>query len=253
MPYSPVDPSKLEGDALRRWYQRWPAEIEQERQAARMQQYNDFFGGLRTPQPLAGNSTQSPQSDSPGDDMSPASQGDGASGPAYGDAFFDTTGAGPADGGYLSLIGNPAHPRLRREWEKKWGLVWPSDPKTGRNQDVAHIKATADAGAQHVDNIKPMPHDEHMAEHMANDDFRRWALRQGIARAFGGRVGSLLGPFSILSDVLGIASGRIRTDTLDNMWSDMMGYPSQEDRQKALEAGQKALNPNWKPGAPYLI
>jgi hypothetical protein len=37
------------------------------------------------------------------------------------------------------------------------------------------------------------------------------------------------------------------------MWSDMMGYPSQEDRQKALEAGQKALNPNWKPGDPYLI
>jgi hypothetical protein len=44
MPYGSVDPSPLEGDDLVRWYRRTPWEVEQERQAARLQQYNDFFG-----------------------------------------------------------------------------------------------------------------------------------------------------------------------------------------------------------------
>jgi hypothetical protein len=62
-----------------------------------------------------------------------------------------------------------------------------------------------------------------------------------------------LGPFSILSDIFGMISGRIRTDTPDNMWSDLVGVPSQEDQQKALEQQQKAINPNWKPGDPILM
>lgn len=44
MPDSPIDPASLEGDALTRWYQRSPAEVEQERQAAEAQRYNAFFG-----------------------------------------------------------------------------------------------------------------------------------------------------------------------------------------------------------------
>jgi hypothetical protein len=218
-----------------------------------MQQYNDFFGGLRTLQPSADDSTQSSQSDAPGDDTSPATPGFGASGPAYGDAFFDTTGAGSDDGGYFSLIGNPAHPRLRREWAKKSGQDWPLDPKTGRNQDVAHYRARADGGPDHVDNIRPMPHDEHMAEHMANGDQARWGRRPSIARAFGGTVARSIEPLTVLSGILGILSGRVRTDTFDNFSSDMMGYPSQEDRRKAFEQQQKAINPNWKPGDPWVI
>lgn len=184
--------------------------------------------------------------------MSAAAPASGTSSPAYGDAYFDTTGAGSDDGGYLSLIGNPAHPRLRRDWEKKSGLLWPLDPNTGRNQDVAHYIARADGGPDHVDNIRPMPHDEHMAEHMANDDFSRWGARSSLGRA-SGRVSSVLGPFSIFSDILGMISGRIRTDTPDNMWSDLVGVPSQEDQRKALQQQQKAINPNWKPGDPVLL
>ena len=302
MPYDQLDPSDLEGDALRRWYQRSPAEIDQERQAARTQQYNDFFGGPRTSEPSAGDPTQPSQSNSwdedvapssqeeiasgsdpfsddaqagpfsggllapqlwgsdstqlsqpntADDDMTPPGQGASASRPACGEPFFDTTGAGPADGGYLSLIINPAHRRLRREWEKKSGLLWPLDPKTGRKQDVAHTMASADGGEHHIDNIKPMPHDEHMAEHMANDDFTRWGARSNLGRA-SARMSSFLGPFSVLSDITGLISGRIRTDTPDNTLSDLVGVPSHEDQQKAIEQQQKTINPNWKPGDPVL-
>lgn len=39
-----VDPGTLEGDALRRWYLRSPADIEQEREDAAAQRYQAFFG-----------------------------------------------------------------------------------------------------------------------------------------------------------------------------------------------------------------
>jgi hypothetical protein len=47
MAYSQVDPARLEGEALRRWYLRSPAEIEEERQAAAAQAYENFFSGTR--------------------------------------------------------------------------------------------------------------------------------------------------------------------------------------------------------------
>ena len=52
MTYSQVDPSRLQGDALTRWYLRSPADIEQEQQAAAAQRYSDFFGASPTT-PLA--------------------------------------------------------------------------------------------------------------------------------------------------------------------------------------------------------
>lgn len=45
MAYGQIDPARLEGDALTRWYLRSPADIEQERQAGTAQRYADFFGG----------------------------------------------------------------------------------------------------------------------------------------------------------------------------------------------------------------
>jgi hypothetical protein len=48
-------------------------------------------------------------------------------------------------------------------------------------------------------------------------------------------------------------SGRIRHDNFDNFSSDMMGIPSQEDRQKALEDQQRSINPNWKRGNPIVF
>ena len=44
MAFDQIDPGALEGDALRRWYMRSPAEIEQERQRAAARRYEDFFG-----------------------------------------------------------------------------------------------------------------------------------------------------------------------------------------------------------------
>lgn len=72
---------------------------------------------------------------------------------------------------------------LRRLWEEVTGKSWPKDPVTGRNQDVAHIKAKADGGAPNdPSNYRPQPHDEHMQEHKANGDFKRWGARSGSGR-----------------------------------------------------------------------
>lgn len=49
MPVRQIDPARLEGEELRRWYQRTPDEIEQERQAAYDQRYNAFYGERPTP------------------------------------------------------------------------------------------------------------------------------------------------------------------------------------------------------------
>lgn len=47
MAFGQIDPARLNGDALARWYLRSPADIERERQAAAAQKYDSFFGGLR--------------------------------------------------------------------------------------------------------------------------------------------------------------------------------------------------------------
>jgi hypothetical protein len=48
MVYSQVDPARLSGDALRRWYLRSPDEIAQERSAASTRAYDRFFSGSAT-------------------------------------------------------------------------------------------------------------------------------------------------------------------------------------------------------------
>jgi hypothetical protein len=108
--------------------------------------------------------------------------------------------------------------------------------------DVAHIKALADGGTNMVDNIRPMHPADHMAEHMANGDFSRWAKRPGIARAFGGTV---VNGLSALSTLLGLANGQVRTDTWNNTMSDLLGIPSQEDL--GWQYGDQRQNPGYKP------
>jgi hypothetical protein len=39
-----VDPAKLEGEALERWYRRTPEELEEERLLAQQEQHEEFFG-----------------------------------------------------------------------------------------------------------------------------------------------------------------------------------------------------------------
>lgn len=43
MAYGQIDPARLEGEALRRWYLRSPADIEEERRSAAAQRYDQFF------------------------------------------------------------------------------------------------------------------------------------------------------------------------------------------------------------------
>lgn len=234
MPYDPVDPSTLEGDVLDRWYRRTPDEIEQERQAAAERQYYDFFGPSR----VAGFSVI----------PDAGAESDATSYPAEPRPIGLGNASGDAEG-LLTLVGNPANPRLRREWEKQEGRPWPKDER-GRNYHVAHIKALADGGTNTLSNIRPMHPDEHIAEHVRNGDLARWAKRWSIARAFGGRVQELVGPIGILSDITGVLSGRIRTDTPDNFWHDLFGLPSTQDQRDAYERYQKALNPKWKWGDP---
>jgi hypothetical protein len=163
----------------------------------------------------------------------------------YSDGVFHSD-----DAGGISLVGNPANRRLMKEWSEKWGQDWPRDPVSGRPYDVAHIRAKADGGQDHVDNIRPLHPDAHKAEHIENGDYSRWAKRSSIARAFGGRVARSIEPLSLLSGLLGLVSGRIRTDSFNDFMGDMTGIPSPDDQERALESQQRALNPNWKPGDP---
>jgi RHS repeat-associated protein len=55
------------------------------------------------------------------------------------------------------------------------GIRVPFDTVRQRYYDMAHIKALADGGTNAAENLKPQEHGEHMAEHMANGDFARWA------------------------------------------------------------------------------
>jgi hypothetical protein len=66
---------------------------------------------------------------------------------------------------------------LRKQWEAETGQPWPKDPKTGRNQDVAHKKPLADGGSNGTDNIEPMPHSEHVRQHSGTGYFKRWGAR----------------------------------------------------------------------------
>ena len=45
MAFSQIDPARLQGEALRRWYLRSPADIEEERRSAAAKRYDAFFAG----------------------------------------------------------------------------------------------------------------------------------------------------------------------------------------------------------------
>jgi hypothetical protein len=51
MAESQVDPARLHGEELRRWYGRSPAQIEEARQAAVQNRYDSYFGGSRANPP----------------------------------------------------------------------------------------------------------------------------------------------------------------------------------------------------------
>jgi len=252
----PIDPARLGRETLTQWYRRTSSEIEQERDEVEAQGWLDYQFETRR----QSGATQ---------------QTEGLIAPAVDDGLYIATGTGgwrrigdgldsQHDGGpsfhpaepqqaYFLPVGNPANPRLIRQWEKREGRPWPRDPLTGRLYDVGHIKALADGGANTLENIEPIHRDLHVAQHKANGDYSRWAKRAAIARAFGGRVARALSPLAILPTITGVLSNRIRTDNWDNFTSDMVGWPSEEDMQRQLEREQKVINSDWKPGDPVVI
>ena len=160
--------------------------------------------------------------------------------------------AGRRSCGTPRTLGNPANPRLRREWEQKYNTQWPKTA-TGRNFDVAHIVAKADGGKDHVDNIRPMHPDEHATEHLANGDYARWGRRPSIARAFGGTVARSLGPLDAISAILSIINSAAKKEDTVTAVYHAFGVQTPEDRQKVLDDEQRAINPNWKPSDGYLM
>ncbi|HMV48308.1 MAG TPA: RHS repeat-associated core domain-containing protein, partial [Blastocatellia bacterium] len=82
------------------------------------------------------------------------------------------------DNGTLTPTPRKPSAEIRREWEEANGLPWPKDPKTGKNQDVAHKNPLNDGGGNGLNNVEPMPHDAHMKNHKENGDFARWARRK---------------------------------------------------------------------------
>lgn len=249
-----LDPARLEGEQLRRWYLRSPDEVERERQAVIEQRSANFFRGASTAAQGAKPPNQRP--DTSGFDALWVADGSGgyrAVRPKQSDflrtlepdgtdvqpAYLPENAAAPETGDFVG-VGNPHNSRLRREWELARNEAWPRTTD-GRPYDVAHIKAIADGGTNTLDNIQPMDPADHRASH--KEDSSRWGKRSGIARAFGGRVeppahaprpsrGPSIRGFSILDllpNMLGVINGRIRTDTPVHTWNDMLGYSSEDD------------------------
>jgi len=133
---------------------------------------------------------------------------------------------------FANIDGKNATPRTvststhRKNWEKIWGTEWPKTDD-GKNYHAHHITPLADGGEDHVSNITPIHPDDHRALHA--EDFRRWGARSSQMR---NRMNSVFGIFSIIPDVTGILSGRIRTDSWDNFGADLVGIPSHSDQEK---------------------
>lgn len=154
------------------------------------------------------------------------------------EAFLDRGNWDPRLPLTLTEIKRAENARLIREWERANNQPWPREAD-GRRYDVAHIKALADGGTDTLDNIRPLPRSEHIAGHVADGDFQRFARRRWIAQAFGGRVVRGLGILSILPNLVGLLSGRIRQDTPLNALSDLVGVPSPADEQRLLDEARK--------------
>lgn len=256
-----IDPARLEGEALRRWYSRSVDDIQRERDANAAQRDLAFFDRAETESSRAvgGVPTQTARPIlAEGDDELWIATGRGGFRPMHPGAsdirtalepegslpYPDFIPESPAafEDGDLQEVGNPHNPRLRREWEGAEGRPWPKTAE-GRNFDVAHRKAVGDGGTNTLDNIQPMHPEEHRAQHQRNGDAARFGRRSSIARAFGGKVEPPafsaraarlptlrgLGILGWLPSITGVLSGRIRTDTPIHFWNDISGLPSADD------------------------
>lgn len=65
---------------------------------------------------------------------------------------------------------------MKRDWEDLYERNWPKDPDTGRDMDVHHVIPLADGGPDHVSNIVPMSHKDHIRLHKESGDSKRWQI-----------------------------------------------------------------------------
>jgi len=274
MTFGQVDPARLQGEALRRWYLRTPDEIEAERRAAADRRHKEFFRQSQVEQDFAPAEMRPQPAIASDDDVLWMSNGRGGYRAIRGEsrgswsdieeapAWPDSLPANPAahEAAEFINVGNPENKRLKQEYIKKYGY-W-SKTADGRDYDVSHILAIGDGGTNTLDNIEPMDPNEHRAKHQRDGDPQRYGKRPGIARAFGGKVEPPahapkpgrgptvrgVGLLDMIPNITGILSGRIRTDSFDNFTSDMLGYPSQEDIRRRNEEMRRRYFPNSEPG-----
>lgn len=134
MTYGQVDPARLDGDALTRWYLRSPADIEQERQTAAARAYDDFFSSRPAPSngdqygnPAA--STSDYQPPAAGSDQVPSDNPRSAW--EWGDASPDLAQFDPASATQVAANGwicagchgtgiSPPPPTLSTPWATPW-------------------------------------------------------------------------------------------------------------------------------------
>lgn len=247
MPRMIVDPARLEGDDLRRWYLRSPAMIEEERQARAAQQHDDFFGATSADVPgVAAKAPQPTRTAASLDDTIWVANGSGgyrAVRPGSQRYFPDdhsppvalpANSAGPEDGDLIE-IGSRENQALKKLYIETYGS-WPKT-QDGRDYEVSHRRPIADGGKNALSNIEPIHPDDHRPMHVREGDSARWGRRASIARAFGGRVepprpGPVVrgtGGLGVLSNILGLLNGRIRTDNPVHFWYDMGGFPAPDD------------------------
>ena len=114
--------------------------------------------------------------------------------------------------------------KLRNKWEAHTGQPWPVDSHTGRKYDVSHIVPLADGGTNHVSNIEPMLHQDHIKMHKENGDFKRWAKMKSC------KITKASNVLWVISSLFSIAEAKklaeqYNTDIWTIMSRDLLGLP----------------------------
>jgi len=135
-----TDPASLEGDALTQWYQRSPADIEEERQAAAARRYQDFFYGGTVYQPDPGFDREASTS---GQDIDPGIAIQGPSRDIDPGITWVAVGPNRMRSVRIAADGQPADPSLLRATSYKAPSPTGQSDVTGQSPDAASADSTS--------------------------------------------------------------------------------------------------------------